>query len=139
MRDHETAMQTYAELAAISHAKCQVLARDRFVLLTGVEACRAGWLEVANAAYRLHTQCAKGHRLRDFESLPAALRDADFQRIVEQTERWCHHERAEALLRGISPIADGQDQSPGQRVLIRLEELAKATEAEPTSPGLNDE
>lgn len=125
MRNHEAAMLAYARLAVISHDKQQALARDRFVLLCGVEACRAGWLDVAQTCYELHTQYARGHQLGQFASLPEALRNGEFLRIVEQTERWCHHERAEALSQGLvdQPAQPTPDTSAGSEALRLLQAL----------------
>jgi|GEM_PF-710625 len=138
MRDHEAAMCTYAQLAVISQSKQQSLPRDRFVLLTGVEACRAGWLDVAQACYVFHTCHANGHRLQDFPALTEALKNPEFRRIVEQTERWCHHERAEAVLRGLSrsPQPPQAELTAGEWTLQLLRELTEITVAEksPLSP-----
>lgn len=140
MRDHEAAMCTYAQLAVISQSKQQALARDRFVLLTGVEACRAGWLDVAQACYVFHTGHAKGHRLQDFTALTEALKNPEFRRIVEQTERWCHHERAEAVLRGLSrsPQPPRPDLTAGEWVLQLLRELTETTMTEQSTPSPAD-
>ena len=60
MRDHETAMRVYVELAVISDQKKQTQVRDRFLLLAGVEACRAGWPEVAA---KCHEKLISSNRL----------------------------------------------------------------------------
>jgi hypothetical protein len=102
MRDHETAMCAYAQLAVLSHEKQQPLARDRFLLLTGVEACRAGWPEVAAACHEQLVRTSSALQVTRFASFEDALRDEDFPRIAEHWEKWCPFERAEHLLHGLS-------------------------------------
>lgn len=122
MRNHAAAMSFYAELAILSAGKRQPLARDRFVLLCGVEACRAGWLEVAARCFEWHNQVQPAHQLARYPSFPAALRDKDFQGIVAHWERWCHYEQAEHLLRQLDqlPPAPVGNQTLGEATLSRL-------------------
>ena len=47
MQNHELAMLAFARLARISHDKHQATGRDRFLLLAGERACKAGWPDVA--------------------------------------------------------------------------------------------
>lgn len=125
MRDYESAMCAYAQLSVLSHDKRQGLARDRFLLLSGVEACRAGWLEVAERCRLLHNQSQPAHQLAKYPSLPDALRDPDFSRIAEHWEHWCSYERAEHLLLGLqrSPTGDNSEITRGDWVLKLLESL----------------
>ncbi|OYW13194.1 MAG: hypothetical protein B7Z55_17245 [Planctomycetales bacterium 12-60-4] len=127
MRDHETAMCAYAQLAVLSHEKRQTPARDRFLLLCGVEACRAGWLDVAVRCREIHNRSQPAHQLAKHASLPDALRDPDFGRVVEHWERWCSYERAEHLLLGLNQSAAGEcPESPrGAWVLEQLQTLEK--------------
>ena len=99
MRDHEAAMCAYAQLALLSHEKQQALPRDRFLLLTGVAACRAGWLTVAAECHALLRESPL--QVTQFESFEDALRDDDFRRLADHWERWCPFERAEHLLHGL--------------------------------------
>ncbi len=126
MRDHETAMCAYAQLAALSHEKRQGLARDRFLLLSGVEACRAGWLEVAERCRTLHNRSQPSHQLAKYASLPDALRDPDFARVAVHWEHWCSYERAEHLLLGLNKSAagDSPDVTRGAWVLELLQSLS---------------
>lgn len=125
MRNHELAMTAYAQLAVLSHQKRQGLACDRFLLLCGVEACYAGWLEVAERCRSLHTAREPGHRLQQFASIPEALRDEEFQRIVQHWERWCSFERAEHLLQALDqcPAGDDLEQPRGAWTLNHLQHL----------------
>jgi hypothetical protein len=96
MRDHEAAMCAYAQLALLSHEKQQALSRDRFLLLTGVTACRAGWPTVAAECHALLGKSPL--QVTQFGSFEDALRDDDFRRLADHWERWCPFERAEHLL-----------------------------------------
>lgn len=98
MRDHEAAMCAYAQLAELSHAKRQSPARDRFLLLAGVEACRAGWPAVAAACHTQLLATNSALQVTRFDSFPAALQDEEFRGIAAHWERWCPFERAEHLL-----------------------------------------
>lgn len=97
MRDHELAVCAYAMLANLSEQKQQALPRDRFVLLSGIEACYAGWLEIAAVCYRLHRGYEPAHQLGQYPTLPDALRSENFQPIARHWQQWCNHERAEHL------------------------------------------
>ncbi len=107
MRDHDAAMTAYAQLAVLSHGKQQPLARDRFLLLCGLEACRAGWLDVAERCFQLHNAHHSTHQLTHFSSFPEALRDPEFVRVITRWERWCSYERAEHLLQALGKSARG--------------------------------
>jgi hypothetical protein len=109
MRDAESAMCAYAQLARLSHEKQQALARDRFLVLAGVAACEAGWPDVAATCHRLLTRFAPQHQLARFDSFPAALRSEDFRKLVQATQRHCPYERAEHLLTGLGLSARGDD------------------------------
>lgn len=100
MRDEEHVASVYTQLAWLSHQKRQALARDRFLLLAGAAACRAGWLEVAERCRALLVGFAPQHQLASYASLPDALRDSEFQPLVRAVERHCPFERAEHLLAG---------------------------------------
>uniref|UniRef100_A0A7C2PIT7 Uncharacterized protein n=1 Tax=Schlesneria paludicola TaxID=360056 RepID=A0A7C2PIT7_9PLAN len=129
MRDHETAMCAYAQLAVLSHEKRQSPARDRFLLLTGVEACRAGWPEVAAACHGTLVQNRSPMQVTKFPSFEEALRDEEFSRIAAHWERWCPFERAEHLLQrlGNSPRSEAAGESAGAWVLQLLQALASVT------------
>lgn len=126
MRDAESAMCAYVQLARLSHGKRQALARDRFLVLAGAAACEAGWLDVAAECYRLVSQFAPQHQLAKFDSFPEALKSADFRKLVQATTRRCPYERAEHLLHelGLSPRGDDPDRPCGEwakELLLRME------------------
>lgn len=123
MADHEAAMCAYVQLAVISDQKQQALHRDRFYLLAGVAACRAGWLEVAEVCRVKLLATSPAHQLKKFASLPDALRDPDFQLLVSKWERHCPFEQAEHLLMqlGLTPFADQPELSRGERMLQLLD------------------
>lgn len=105
MHDHEAAMQVYVQLVAICDQKRQPQVRDRFLLLAGVEACRAGWLDVAECCHRRLIASNPAHQAHRFPNFADALRDADFQKLVEHWERYCPFEKAEAMLSELEPPA----------------------------------
>lgn len=128
MHDHEIAMSTYIQLAVISGQKQQALARDRFLLLGGIEACHAGWLEVANECRTQILAANPSHQLRLHATMADALRDADFQKLAAKWERYCPFEQAEHLLMqlGHTPEGDAPDIPRGDRMFQLLSALNDA-------------
>lgn len=121
MRDHEAAMAVYIQLAALSDQKRQPLVRDRFLLLGGVEACRAGWPEVAARCHERLIRSNPAHLATRHQTMADALRDADFQRLVTHWERYCPFEKAEAMLRLLDlPPSDTGVGSVGEQMLKLL-------------------
>ena len=122
MPDHEIAMCAYVQLAVLSDEKQQTLVRDRFLLLAGVEACRAGWLEVAERCREKLVESNPAHQLNHHATLADALRDADFQQLVAKWERYCPFEQAEHMLRqlGFTPEGDQPEVSRGERMMQLL-------------------
>ena len=118
MPDHELAMCAYVQLGVLSDRKQQTLARDRFLLLGGVEACRAGWLDVADTCRLLIVASNPAHQLNRHATMADALRDDDFQHLVAAGERYCTYEQAEHLLRqlGLTPEGDHLELSRGERM-----------------------
>lgn len=122
MHDHEAAMQVYVQLAVISDQKHQSQVRDRFLLLAGTEACRAGWLDVAQCCHEKLIASNPAHQIHRFASWPDALRDADFERLVGRWERYCPFETAEAMLRNLRlPKAATTEEPLGQQMLRLLD------------------
>ena len=99
MPDHERAMLAYVNLAAISSQKRQLAGRDRFLILAGAAACRAGWLDVAERCRQLVLDHNGRHQVGRSASFADAMRSADFLQYLRQQERFCGYERAEFLLR----------------------------------------
>lgn len=127
-RDHARAMRVYAELAVLSHQRQQPLARDRFLLLCGAEACAAGWLDVAAGCHRLVRESQPAHQISRLASFPEALRDADGAHLIDRWRRWCPPERAEHLLHAVprpAQVPAGAD--AGQTALQLLSMITLAT------------
>lgn len=122
MHNHETAMCAYVQLALISDEKSQGQARDRFLLLAAVEACKAGWLEVAEVCRARIVAANPAHQLNHHASMSDAMRDADFQRLAAKWERYCPFEQAEHLLNqlGLSPEGDQPETPRGVRMIELL-------------------
>ena len=118
MHDHERAMLAYVKLADVSQQKQQLPGRDKFLILAGAAACRAGWLDVAARCRELVLSHNPHHLLREHDSFPDALRSAEFEPFLKQLERQCGYERAEHLLGelGIDPAVppERRDASVGE-------------------------
>jgi hypothetical protein len=98
MRDYESSMLAYAQLAALAHKKRQQIGRDKFLILAGAAACKAGWPEVAEHCRAVVTSANPAHMIGRFASFADALRDADFELFLNRLEVFCTNERAEHLL-----------------------------------------
>lgn len=124
MHNHETAMCAYIQLAVISDEKQQAPTRDRFLLLAGVEACLAGWLDVADRCRTLILATNSAHQLKQHATMGDALRDPDFLKLVAKWEKYCPFEQAEHLLMqlGRAPEGDQLDVPRGERMLQVLRE-----------------
>ncbi len=121
MRDHEGAMRVYVQLAVLSDQKQQPQVRDRFLLLAGVEACRAGWPDVAARCQQKLLASNPVHQASRHATLADALRDSDFQQLVVHWERYCPFEKAEAMLRQLNLPADAPTElSVGEQMLKLL-------------------
>jgi len=126
MRDAETAMCAYVQLACLSHEKRQAPVRDRFLVLAGAAACEAGWLDVAAECHRLVTGFAPQHQLAGFASFPEAMKSASFRTLLQSVTKHCPFERAEHLLQqlGRTPEGDQPDVPRGQWATALLSTLA---------------
>lgn len=121
MRDHQTAMSVYVQLALIADQKQQSQVRDRLLLLAGVEACRAGWPDVACHCRKKLVESNPAHQARQFPTLADALRDEQFQQLVARWERYCPFEKAEAMLKQLDlPAPDTSGTSLGDVMLAML-------------------
>ncbi len=126
MSDHnERAMLIFAQLASVADRKKQSIGRDRFLVLTGITATRAGWLDVADRCHEVITGCSEKHIVGHYASFAEALRDDEFQPFVRQVEKFCSMERAEHLLSemGMLPPMVSETQSAGDVGLALLEPL----------------
>ena len=122
MRDHEAAMRVYIQLAVISDQKKQQPVRDRFLLLAGAEACRAGYLEVADRCRQKLVTSNPAHLAHKFPTMADALRDIDFQQLCLHWERYCPFEKAEAMLQQLNlPPYEAGDQTVSDQMLALLD------------------
>jgi hypothetical protein len=130
MRDHEAAMRVYCQLAVISDQSHQPQVRDRFLLLAGVAACRAGWPDVAARCHQKLLASNPAHQLKRHATMADALRDPEFQVLVVRWERYCPFEKAEAMVRQQNlPPTDPGEQAVGEQMLELLDNDT------PVSPG----
>lgn len=121
MRNHEAAMRVYVQLAALSDQKKQFPVRDRFLLLGAVEACRAGWPDVAAKCRQILIASNPAHQIGRHETMADALRDEEFQQLVLHWERYCPFEKAEAMLRQLNlPPGPPDTLSLGEQMLAIL-------------------
>jgi hypothetical protein len=114
-------MLSFARLARISHEKPNSMGRDRFLVLTGREACLAGWLDVADRCRELVVARNPHHFLHQTASFPDALRDEANGGFFVTFDTFCSFEQAEHLLAQNGEPIDGVPENPGQTA---LEELA---------------
>ncbi len=99
MSDHDRFLWVYFQLAEISQKKKQFHPRDKFLVLTAVEACKAGYLEIANHCHKIIIDHNQNHLLRTFQNFADAMRDDDFLKFAKSLEKtFCNRERAEHLL-----------------------------------------
>ena len=119
----EQAMLAYVKLASVSHQKQQMIGRDKFLLLAGATACRAGIPEVAARCRALVLSNNPAHLIGKLTTFADALRNPDFQSLLKQLERFCAYERAEHLLLGlgIEPgIPDDDEPTSSGTLAMRL-------------------
>lgn len=111
----ERSMLLFAQLAKVAALKQQPIGRDRFLVLTGISATRAGWPDVATRCHELIVANSHQHIVGRFTSFADALRDEDFQIFVKQIEKFCTPERGEHLLSEIRmlPLSVSETQSAG--------------------------
>ena len=102
MADHERAMLAYVRLADVSQARRQAFGADKFLVLAGAAACRAGWPDVAERCRQLISADNPNHLVSRFAGFPDAMRSPDFQTYLKQMERFVGYERAEHLLRALN-------------------------------------
>ena len=112
MHDHDVGMLVYTRLAVISQSRGQLLPRDRFLLIAGAEALKAGFPPVAERCRALILEHNKAHLVGRFPSFAQALSDAGFQRLLDRTEQNCPLEKAEFLLARTEEVADSNADDP---------------------------
>jgi hypothetical protein len=106
--NEDRATQMFARLAAVSDERGQTAGRNRFLILAGIAATRAGWPAVAARCHQLVVTSAPRHLLGRYASFAEALRDPDFEQFSRQLRRFCSPELAEHLLNelGLAPDSD---------------------------------
>jgi hypothetical protein len=95
MLNHDAIMLAYVKLAGVSQSRGQLGPRDKFLILAGVTACHAGWPLVANRCRELVLAHNPAHLLGGYETIAAALNDADFLTFLKQLSKFCPFEQAE--------------------------------------------
>ncbi len=98
MPDHERAMLVYARLASLAWQKQQFWGRDKFLILAGAAACRAGYRDVAERCRRLVLEHNSRHTIGGHSSFAQAMRSPAFRPFLKRLERFCNYEKAEHLL-----------------------------------------
>lgn len=128
MIDQEQALAAYVQLALLSHEKGQRPARDRFLLLAGACACRAGLLAAAEGCRQIIVAGSPGHQLAGYDTFPAAMRSADFRLLVERWEKRFSYEVVEHLLLqlGRTPRGVAEGERVDEFVLACLDAISPA-------------
>jgi hypothetical protein len=88
----------YAKLAAVARERGQHEGANRFLVLAGIAACRAGLLDVAERCRTLVVAGSPRHVVARYPSFADALRDDDFAPFRRMLERECPWERSEHVL-----------------------------------------
>lgn len=125
MIDQEQALAAYVQLALLSHQKRQRPARDRFLLLAGAAACRAGVLAAAERCRQVIVASSPGHQLAEYDSFPDALRSPDFRLLMDRWEKRWPYEAAEHFLLqlGRTPRGVPENERVDEFVLGCLDEI----------------
>ncbi|MBL4884862.1 MAG: hypothetical protein JKY95_10050 [Planctomycetaceae bacterium] len=88
-------------LAVQSHQKQQLPGRDRFLLLTLITACKAGYPIIADRCREFIVQDSPHHLLTQYANAIEAMQSEEFQIFSKQIQRFCSNERAELLAQGL--------------------------------------
>ena len=91
-------MVAFVKLAGLSQQKQQFLQRDKFLILAGVAAVRAGCPHVAERCHHLVLLHNPQHLVKRYSSLSAAFEDGTFLVFHQHLARLCSYEKAEHLL-----------------------------------------
>lgn len=123
--NEDRATLLFMRLAAVSAERGQSSGRNRFLILAGIAATRAGWPTVAARCHQLVLNSAPRHLLGRYASFAEALRDPDFEQFCRQLRRFCSPERAEHLLSelGLAPDATPDGPDTAAHVLQILQQL----------------
>lgn len=105
-------MLAFLKLAGVSQTRKQIDPRDKFLVLGGVSALKAGWPNVAERCRELILGHNPAHRLGHNPTFADAMRSDDFEQFLKPLGKFCNYERAEHLLTQLK-IAPGQPGSTG--------------------------
>lgn len=98
MFDHAAALVSFVKLAGVAQSKSQWAQRDKFLLLAGIAAARAGFPPVAARCRELVLAHNPHHLIKGYATIEESIADADFQPFLLQLQRFCSYERAEHFL-----------------------------------------
>lgn len=127
MSTAESDMLNYLRLAAVSSQKHQPLGQDRFLVLGGAAACRAGLLEIASGCRELILDDNPRHLIGHYATFPDALRDDQFTPLLKHLQQLCPPEQAEFLLhqQGVEEHGGPQALSAAQQAESLLEAIRR--------------
>ncbi len=117
MTNPDQAALQYLKLAALSKEKGQTAGCDRFLVLAGASACKAGCLDVADACRARVMKHNPHHLLKQWPNMAEALRSEEFPPFLHQLERFCAVERAEALLMELGQSVTLDEDQPLESIL----------------------
>jgi len=123
-RDYELEMLVYCKLAQLADQKRQLLSRDRFLLLAGEAATRAGFPSVADRCRQLVVGNSPHHVVAQFPTLADVLRSDEGRALFQRLQRYCPFEKAEYLLSELGIPAESlrpSDQPADQAALQMLQ------------------
>lgn len=124
MQNHEIAMLAFARLARISHQKSQTAGRDRFLLLAGERACKAGWPDIAEQCRELVLLSNPRHLLSKSATFADCLRSEEGAGFFPTLQKFCTFERAEHLLRELQHWPGEPADDPGPTARRDLDAIA---------------
>lgn len=122
--DHASAMLAFLKLSGVSQTRQQFGPRDKFLVLGGAAALKAGWPDVAERCRELVLTHNPAHHLGRYSTFAEALTNAEFDEFFRHLGRFCSYERAEHLLTelriapGLPPLAG--DLGDGDYALLLL-------------------
>lgn len=98
MFDHAAALVAFVKLAGVAQSKSQWAQRDKFLLLAGIAAARAGFTGVSARCRELVLTHNPHHLIKGYATIEESLVDTDFQPFLVQLQRFCSYELAEHYL-----------------------------------------
>jgi len=131
LSNHFLHVLNFLFLAAQSNRKQQRPGCDRFLLLSLIAACRAGFPELADQCRELIIQRNPHHQMNRYSNAIEAMQNEEFQTLAKQLQRFCTSERAEQLAQGLGFHAEqklqDQENDPSQMALEFLREMHHRT------------